>query len=289
MKRQNNEYHNIPANSSISITKEIMSEIKKAFIKKSPRAINRALSKIEWTTRTWNPTTGCTKISDGCKNCYALRMALRLMAMGQNKYRNSFDLTTHPDTLDAPYKWKKPQVVFVNSMSDLLHEDVPTSFIMNATQTMNATPQHTYQILTKRANRLAMIDQFINWTENIWMGTSIENSKVLHRLNDLKKSSAKYKFLSLEPLLGPLENLDLNGIDWVIVGGESGPKARPMEEKWVLDIRDQCEQQGVKFFFKQWGGVNKKKSGRLLQGQEYNEMPTAMTQTLIDQKLNSKN
>jgi protein gp37 len=246
-------------------------------------------SKIEWTTKTWNPTTGCNKVSAGCKNCYAEKMAKRLMAMGQKKYKNNFELTLHPDTLDTPLSWKKSQVVFVNSMSDLLHKDVPNSFILQSTQVMNDTLEHTYQILTKRADRLPIIDPFINWTENIWMGTSIENSKVLHRLDDLKKSSAKYKFLSLEPLLGPLENLDLNGIDWVIVGGESGPKARPMEEKWVLDIRDQCQQQGVKFFFKQWGGTNKKKAGRLLQGQVYNEMPTAIAQTLINQKLNIKN
>ena len=275
------------SNTNSSLQLEILTAIKSVLEKIKEKSTSNSQSSIEWCMKTWNPTTGCTKISDGCKECYALRMAMRLMSMGQDKYTNGFKLTVHPDTLDAPFKWKKPQVVFVNSMSDLLHEDVPTSFIMNATQVMNDTPQHTYQILTKRANRLPIIDPFINWTENIWMGTSIETSKVLHRLEDLKKSSAKYKFLSLEPLLGPLENLDLNGIDWVIVGGESGPNARHMEEKWVLDIRDQCQNQGVKFFFKQWGGTNKKKAGRLLQGQEYNEMPTAMAQTLINEKLKS--
>lgn len=245
-------------------------------------------SSIEWTETTWNPTTGCTKISAGCKNCYAEVLSKRLMAMGQEKYRNNFKLTLHPQTLNEPYGWKKPKVIFVNSMSDLFHDDVPLEFIQKVFTTMNETPHHTYQVLTKRADRLAEISDHLCWTPNIWMGTSIEDERVFGRLDYLKQCGAKFKFLSLEPLLGPLPNLKLSGIDWVIVGGESGKKARPIEEQWVLDIRDQCEKQNVKFFFKQWGGKNKKKSGRLLQGNEYNDMPTVKSQSLISDKINLK-
>ncbi len=246
---------------------------------------NAPKSSIEWTETTWNPTTGCTKISAGCKNCYAEVLSNRLMAMGQAKYSNNFKLTLHPQTLNEPYGWKKPKVIFVNSMSDLFHQDVPLNFIQKVFHTMNETPHHTYQVLTKRADRLAEISHQLKWTENIWMGTSIEDERVIDRLDYLKLCGAKFKFLSLEPLLGPIPTVDLTGIDWIIVGGESGKKARPIEEHWVLDIRDQCEDQNVKFFFKQWGGKNKKKSGRLLQGKEYNDMPTIKAQALISDKI----
>ncbi|MEI6487718.1 MAG: phage Gp37/Gp68 family protein [Bacteroidota bacterium] len=210
-------------------------------------------SSIEWTGFTWNPTTGCTKISAGCKLCYALVMSKRLQYMGQKKYENGFKLTIHQDELLRPFTWKKPSVVFVNSMSDLFHEDVPLEFIKQVFLTMNATPQHTYQILTKRAKRLAEISSELTWTNNIWMGVSIEDERVVERLKYLKKSGAKIKFLSLEPLLGPLSNLNLKGIDWVITGGESGHGARPLKKEWVVDIKRQCAKQKVKFFFKQWG------------------------------------
>ncbi len=246
---------------------------------------NAPKSTIEWTETTWNPTTGCTKISAGCKNCYAAILSRRLMAMCQPKYKNNFELTLHPQTLNDPYGWKKPKVIFVNSMSDLFHEDVPLEFIQSVFKTMNETPRHTYQVLTKRAKRLAEISDQLNWTPNIWMGTSIEDDRVLDRMDYLKQCGAQFKFLSLEPLLGPLPNMNLSGIDWVIVGGESGRKPRPIEEEWVVDIRDQCQEQNVKFFFKQWGGKNKKKSGRLLQGKEYNDMPTVKSQALITTKI----
>lgn len=246
---------------------------------------NSSKSNIEWTETTWNPTTGCDKISAGCKNCYACVLSKRLMAMGQEKYKNNFKLTLHPDTLKNPYAWKKPRVIFVNSMSDLFHKDVPLEYIQNVFKTMNETPWHTYQVLTKRADRLAEIGPELNWTPNIWMGVSIEDSRVIDRLDYLKKTPAKFKFLSLEPLLGPLTDMDLRGIDWVIVGGESGHGARHMSEEWVLDIKRQCQEQGIKFFFKQWGGVRKKKNGRLLQGNEYNEMPAVEAQNAIDWKI----
>lgn len=208
-------------------------------------------SSIEWTQKTWNPTTGCTKISAGCKNCYAEILSNRLMHMGQEKYKNNFKLTLHPDTLVSPYHWRKSQVIFVNSMSDLFHKDVPIGFIQKVFKTMNETPWHTYQVLTNRADRLAELSPFLTWTDNIWMGVSIEDNRVIERLDYLKQCNAKYKFLSCEPLLGELNSLSLSGIDWVIVGGESGPKARPMKEEWILDIRNQCKKQKVKFFFKQ--------------------------------------
>ncbi len=230
-------------------------------------------SSIEWTESTWNPLTGCTKVSDGCKHCYAERMARRLHAMGVDNYRNGFKLTMHPHVLKKPLEWKTPQLIFVNSMSDLFHWEVPVSFIQQVFQTMRDAHWHKFQILTKRAKRLPKIDAQLQWAPNIWMGVSVENDKVTQRIDYLRQSSAMVKFLSLEPLLGPLPNLDLSGIDWVIVGGESGPGARPMEESWVLEIRDQCEAAGVKFFFKQWGGTNKKKAGRILDGRTYDAMP----------------
>jgi protein gp37 len=232
-----------------------------------------ALSGIEWTEFTWNPSTGCTKISQGCKNCYAERMTKRCEAMGQSKYINGFKLTLHEDTLKVPYKWKKPRMVFVNSMSDLFHEDMPLEFIKKVFKVMNDNEQHIFQVLTKRADVLLKYNSELEWTPNIWMGVSVENEDELWRIDCLKKTGAKIKFLSLEPLLGPLPNLDLTGIDWVIVGGESGPKARPMEAEWVNEIREKCKSENVKFFFKQWGGKNKKKAGRMLNGRTYDEMP----------------
>src|SRR3990172_6936852 len=207
-------------------------------------------SSIEWTDSTWNPITGCTKISPGCKHCYAERMALRLQAMGQWNYRNGFGLTLHENVLEAPLKWRKPQLIFVNSMSDLFHKEVPLDFIQKIFEVMRQAYWHRFQILTKRSERLADCSPWICWPPNVWMGVSVENQDYTFRIEHLRVSGAKVKFLSLEPLLGPLPNLDLRGIDWVIVGGESGPGARPMREAWVIDIRDQCEQAGIPFFFK---------------------------------------
>jgi protein gp37 len=232
-----------------------------------------AQSSIEWTEMTWNPTTGCNKLTTGCKFCYAEIMSRRLKAMGQKKYENGFKLALHPATLKIPYTWKKPQLVFVNSMSDLFHKDIPLSYIQQIFKVMNETPQHTYQILTKRADLLYKYHEQLTWTPNIWMGVSVENEKVTNRIGYLCKTGAKIKFLSLEPLLGPLTNLKLRRIDWVIVGGESGPKSRPMEKQWVVDIKNQCKRADVAFFFKQWGGVRKSETGRELNGRTYNEMP----------------
>lgn len=232
-----------------------------------------AESAIEWTEMTWNPTTGCNKISAGCKFCYAEIMARRLKAMGLEKYRNGFRLTLHHEALQLPYSWRHPKLVFVNSMSDLFHSAIPMEFLTEVFSVMNDCRRHTFQVLTKRAEVLVERDPFLLWTPNIWMGVSVENEKVLSRIDSLKKSRATVKFLSLEPLLGPLPNLDLKGIDWVIVGGESGPHARSIAKEWVEDIRDQCYSNGVKFFFKQWGGKRKKTTGRQLDGQFYNDMP----------------
>jgi protein gp37 len=232
-----------------------------------------AQSSIEWTEMTWNPTTGCTKISAGCKYCYAEVMTRRLMAMGIDKYKDGFAVRTHEDSLMTPFEWKKPKVVFVNSMSDLFHPDVPVEFIKKVFHVMNNTPQHTYQVLTKRADRLFEMHEQLNWAPNIWMGVSVEDERVTQRIDFLRQTNAAVKFLSCEPLIGPLMNLNLSGIDWAIVGGESGRKARPMEEWWVWDIKQQCQEQEVLFFFKQWGGTNKKKAGRELAGSTYNEMP----------------
>ena len=233
-------------------------------------AINSA---IEWTESTWNPVTGCTKISAGCVHCYAERMAKRLHAMGQPNYRNGFDVTCHPDALELPLKWKKSQMIFVNSMSDLFHKAVPAEFIEEIFFTMNQARWHTFQILTKRADRLCQLASRLKWTPNVWMGVTVENDRHVDRIDRLREVPAAVRFLSLEPLLGPLPELDLTRIDWVIVGGESGPGARPMDPAWVLDLRDQCLNAGVAFYFKQWGGVRKKKAGRLLEKRTWNQMP----------------
>lgn len=231
-------------------------------------------SNIEWTEKTWNPLTGCDKISPGCKNCYAERMTKRLKAMRSPNYENGFRLTCHPKSLAIPYSWKKPCTVFVNSMSDLFHEDVPETFIHNVFGTMALNKLHQFQVLTKRSERLLELSDSLKWKQNIWMGVSVENQDYTYRIDDLKQTKAHVKFLSIEPLLGPIVNIDLDGIDWVIVGGESGPKARPMEQAWVMDIKERCLETNVPFFFKQWGGVHKKKTGRLLDGKLWNQMPT---------------
>lgn len=230
-------------------------------------------SKIEWTETTWNPITGCKKISIGCKNCYAERMSYRLKAMGQPNYKNGFKVTCHPHLLNRPSKWKKSRLIFVNSMSDLFHEDVPDKFIFDIFHVANKTRWHFFQMLTKRSSRLKKLSSQIQWSQNIWMGVTVESNEYLERIEDLKNTGAKIKFLSFEPLLNSIPELDLNGIDWVIVGGESGPKARPMKKSWVMDIKKKCEESNIPFFFKQWGGVNKKKSGRILDGKTWDEMP----------------
>ena len=232
-----------------------------------------AYSNIEWTEMTWNPTTGCSKISAGCKFCYAETMSYRLQSMGLDKYKNAFEITIHENALNIPFSWKGNKLVFVNSMSDLFHPQVPIEFLIKVFQVMNDTPQHTYQVLTKRAERLSELHHLLNWTNNIWMGASVEDDRVIDRIEFLRNTDAKIKFLSCEPLIGPLANLNLTNIDWVIVGGESGKKSRPMHEVWVWDIMQQCRSQEVAFFFKQWGGTNKKKTGRLLGNQIYDEMP----------------
>lgn len=230
-------------------------------------------SKIEWTESTWNPTTGCTKISSGCVNCYAEKMAMRLKAMGTPKYANGFKLILHEDCLSEPYSWKKPKVIFVNSMSDLFHEDIPFEFIEKVFKVMNENPQHIFQVLTKRAELLLEYSPKLNWTSNIWMGVTVENFEAKRRIDYLRQTTAAIKFLSCEPLISDLGKLNLENINWVIVGGESGPKSRPMKEDWVLDIFNQCKTIDIPFFFKQWGGVNKKKTGKELQGVIYQEMP----------------
>ncbi len=230
-------------------------------------------SGIEWTESTWNPITGCTKVSPGCKHCYAERMAERLQAMGQDNYRNGFRLTLQPHMLELPLRWKKPQTIFVNSMSDLFHEDVPVAYIRRVLDVMRRAHWHRFQVLTKRADRLAALDPKLSWAPNVWMGVSVERDEFRSRIDRLRSTGAATKFLSLEPLLGPLRDLDLAGIDWVIVGGESGPGARPMDPAWVTDLRDQCRRARVPFFFKQWGGRNKKAAGRILEGRTWDEMP----------------
>lgn len=232
-------------------------------------------SSIEWTEATWNPITGCNKISPGCKHCYAERMAHRLKAMGQPNYVNGFDLTLHEKSLELPLGWKKPQTIFVNSMSDLFHKDVPAEFILRVFDVMARTPWHRFQVLTKRSERLLDLALDLPWRPHIWMGVSVENDDYTFRIDHLRQTGAHIKFLSLEPLLGPLPSLCLNGIDWVIAGGESGPGARTMEKSWVVDIRNRCRVAKVPFFFKQWGGVNKKLAGRILEGRTWDEMPSA--------------
>ena len=236
-------------------------------------------SSIEWTELTWNPTTGCSKYSNGCKYCYAEIMSKRLQAMGVEKYRDAFEVRIHPDQLLLPYKWKTPKIVFVNSMSDLFHNEVPADFIKRVFSIMNDNPQHVFQVLTKRSERLVELSAELVWTDNIWMGVSVEDTSVTHRVDRLRETSAHIKFLSCEPLLGPLPGLNLDGINWLIVGGESGTRPRPMREDWVFDIQRQCEEQDVKFFFKQWGGRNKKAAGRLLNGRTYDDMPVIPERT----------
>jgi protein gp37 len=241
-------------------------------------------SAIEWTEATWNPVVGCTVLSPGCTNCYAMRLARRLEAMGQRKYVGTTRLTggrpkwnghifLDREALSLPMKWKAPKTIFVNSMSDLFHEKVPFEFIERVFDAMAKTPQHTYQLLTKRAERIEALSPKLNWAENIWLGVSVENSDYEWRIDCLRRTASRTKFLSLEPLLGPLNELNLEGIHWAIAGGESGPKARPMRIEWVRSIRDQCKVAGVAFHFKQWGGVNKKKTGRTLDGRTWDELP----------------
>jgi protein gp37 len=230
-------------------------------------------SAIEWTETTWNPLTGCTKISPGCKHCYAERMALRLQAMGQANYANGFRLTLQEHMLEVPLRWRKPRLVFVNSMSDLFHKDTPEDFIFRVFDVMRRASWHVFQVLTKRSDRLRKLSRRIDWPDNLWMGVSVERADYTFRIDDLRSSGAKVRFLSLEPLLGPLDGLDLDGIHWVIVGGESGPGARPLQETWVVGIRDQCHAAEVPFFFKQWGGVFKSRNGRTLEGRTWDEMP----------------
>ena len=243
-------------------------------------------STIEWTESTWNPVTGCTKISPGCKHCYAERMAERLQAMGQANYRDGFKLTLQPHMVELPLTWKKPQTIFVNSMSDLFHKDVPVEFIQRVFGVMRQAHWHRFQVLTKRADRLAELAPLIRWTPNIWMGVSVENDEYLGRIDDLRRVDAHVRFLSVEPLLGPLPKIDSRGMHWVIVGGESGPGARPMSPEWVQDIRIQCKKAKVPFFFKQWGGTNKKKAGRILDGRTWDEMPKSRPSSSYARSLN---
>ncbi|UCE99100.1 MAG: phage Gp37/Gp68 family protein, partial [Planctomycetota bacterium] len=230
------------------------------------------ISKIEWTESTWNPVTGCTKISVGCRNCYAERMALRLKAAGSPNYASGFCVTLHPHALKIPLHWKQPRTIFVNSMSDLFHKNVPLDFISKIFDVMSQASHHRFQVLTKRSCRLQQLSSCLPWPQNVWMGVTVENADCLFRIDHLMQTPAEIKFVSFEPLLGPIPDINLEGIDWVIVGGESGPYARPMKPDWVIDIRDQCLAADIPFFFKQWGGVNKKRNGRLLNGQIWNNM-----------------
>lgn len=238
-------------------------------------------SSIEWTEATWNPVTGCTKVSPGCKHCYAERMSNRLRAMSNPRYTNGFDLTLHDDLLALPLCWKKPRRIFVNSMSDLFHADVPERFLAGCFDTMHQAHWHTFQVLTKRPERAAELADRLPWPANVWMGTSIENADYYWRIDELRQVPAAVRFLSVEPLLGPVDDISLDGIHWVIAGGESGPKCRPMQQAWVSSLRDRCQQAGVAFFFKQWGGVNKKRTGRLLEGRTWDEMPAKTSSAKI--------
>jgi len=232
-----------------------------------------ARTTIEWTECSWNPVTGCSKISAGCEHCYAERMAKRLCAMGQPRYRNGFKVTLHRDIVDLPLHWRTPRSIFVNSMSDLFHEKVPDAFIASIIGTIRAADWHRFQLLTKRAARIAELDSLLEWPENAMLGVTVEHRDTVARIEALRSSSAARKFISFEPLIGPVGKVNLRGIDWVIVGGESGPGARPMEEAWVLEIKRQADALDIPFFFKQWGGVFKKKRGRSLEGREWNGMP----------------
>jgi protein gp37 len=238
-------------------------------------------SHIEWTDSTWNPVTGCTKISPGCKHCYAERIAHRLQRMGQANYRNGFALTLQPQALELPLRWKSPRRIFVNSMSDLFHEDVPLEYVKRVFEVMVHAHWHQFQVLTKRADRLRELSSDLPWPPNVWQGVSVESERYLGRIDELRHTAAAVKFLSLEPLLEGLPNLDLRGIDWVIVGGESGPGARPIEKSWVVGIREKCKRAGVAFFFKQWGGVQKSKTGRTLEGRTWDEMPADPTLAVV--------
>lgn len=240
-----------------------------------------AKTKIESADATWNPITGCTKISEGCRNCYAEKLSVRLKNMGMEKYNNAFSLTLHPANIEDPLKIKKPQIIFVCSMSDIFHKDVPEAFILKLFEVMNKAHWHTFQVLTKRAERISELSAKIKWTKNIWLGVTVENDTSRNRIEYLRHSGAFIKFLCMEPLLGPVVGMNLENIDWIILGGESGPKARVIKEEWVMDIKNQCESSHVAFFFKQWGGVNKKKTGRLLEGKLYNEMPAKKHTTLF--------
>ena len=238
-------------------------------------------SAIEWTEMTWNPVTGCTKISQGCKHCYAERLAERLQSMGVPRYRNGFVVTLHDDLLEEPLRWSRPRIIFVNSMSDLLHENVPIEFIQRVFDTMVRCPQHIFQVLTKRSGRLRELASHLPWPENVWMGVSVEHERVLFRVHDLKHVPASVRFLSCEPLIGGLDPLPLEGIHWIIVGRESGPGARPMRTAWVESILRQCRREGIPFFFKQWGGVWKKRNGRTLHGRTYDELPVVAPRHLL--------
>ncbi|MEO1815292.1 MAG: phage Gp37/Gp68 family protein [Acetobacterium sp.] len=230
-------------------------------------------TKIEWTEKTWNPVTGCTKISDGCKNCYAEKMAKRLNAMGNPRYENGFEVTMHEDLLTVPLKWNKSAKIFVNSMSDLFHEDIPFEYIQRVFNTMNLANQHVFQILTKRSDILLKYAPHLNWSNNIWMGVTIESDKYKYRIDDLAQIPAKIKFISFEPLIERVNNPDLSKIDWAIIGGESGVGARPIIEEWVIHLKNVCDQYDTAFYFKQWGGKNKKKTGRELLGQTWDAYP----------------
>ncbi len=230
-------------------------------------------SKIEWTEATWNPVTGCTKISEGCAHCYAERMARRLYAMGNPRYKNGFKVTLHQDLIEVPLKWKKPQLIFVNSMSDLFHEDIPLSFIKKIFKTMEAAHWHTFQIVTKRSERMAELAPKLPWPDNVWMGVTVESERYASRFDDLASIQPAVRFASMEPLLSPITKFSSKQLDWVIVGGESGPGSRAMQEQWVRAIRVRCRAEGIPFFFKQWGGVRKKQAGRELDGRTWDEMP----------------
>ena len=236
-------------------------------------------SPIEWTDATWNPVTGCDKVSPGCTHCYAERLSVRLKAMGQANYRNGFAVTLQPQMLELPFRWRQPRRVFVNSMSDLFHVDIPFDYIQRVFDVMRRASWHCFQVLTKRSERLRELDPKIDWPDNVWMGVSVESCDYRHRVDDLRRTRAKLRFLSIEPLLGPIANLDLTGIHWAIVGGESGPGARAMDPAWVDDLLDQCRRAGVPFFFKQWGGVQKKRTGRTLHGRTWDEQPATSSVT----------
>jgi protein gp37 len=239
-------------------------------------------SRIEWTEASWNPVTGCTKASPGCFNCYAERMAKRLQAMGQPNYRDGFRVALHPAVLDAPLNWSRSQLIFVNSMSDLFHEDVPLDFIQKVFTVMSRARQHNFQVLTKRSERLDALAKKLPWPSNVWIGVSVESADYAYRIEHLRHVPARTRFVSFEPLLADAGKLDLTDIHWAIVGGESGPGARPMQPEWAIAIRDQCVQQSVPFFFKQWGGVQKKKAGRVLDGRVWDEYPDRPVPVLID-------